>query len=78
MRPKPHPSPASTASNSRGGAPTKDSDIRALSLDAACLRRKCDEAPAIGYAFFKAWLPHLAGRMQMQQLRLLDLYGGGG
>jgi len=54
------------------------SDIRALSLDAACLRRKCDEAPAIGYAFFKAWLPHLAGRMQMQQLRLLDLYGGGG
>jgi CRP/FNR family cyclic AMP-dependent transcriptional regulator len=54
------------------------SDVRALSLDAACLRRKCDESPEIGYAFFKAWLPHVAGRMRMQRLRLLDLYASGG
>jgi CRP-like cAMP-binding protein len=50
-------------------------DVRAIALDAACLRRKCDESPALGYQMFKAWLPHLAARMKAQRLQMLDLYG---
>ncbi len=51
------------------------SDVGATRLDAACLRRKCDETPALGYRMFKGWLPHLAARMRAQRLQLLDLYG---
>ncbi|MEX5728770.1 CRP/FNR family cyclic AMP-dependent transcriptional regulator [Rhodovulum iodosum] len=54
------------------------SNVRALSLDAACLREKCDAIPAVGYAFFRAWAPHVAQRMRAQRMRLLDLYGSGG
>jgi CRP-like cAMP-binding protein len=50
-------------------------DAGGLRLDAACLRRKCDAQPAIGYRLFKAWLPHLTERMRAQRLQMLDLYG---
>lgn len=51
------------------------SEVRAVSLDAACLRGKCDDNPALGYEMFKHWLPHMAGRVQMLRMQLLDLYG---
>ncbi|MDE3028196.1 MAG: cyclic nucleotide-binding domain-containing protein [Paracoccaceae bacterium] len=51
------------------------SDVRAISLDGACLRRKCDENPALGYALFQNWIPHLAQRMRALRLQVLDLYG---
>jgi CRP-like cAMP-binding protein len=49
-------------------------DVAALRLDAACVRRKCDEAPALGYQMFKLWMPHLARRLRVQHMQLLDLY----
>lgn len=50
-------------------------DVRAISLDAVCLRTKCEANPVLGYQLFKHWLPHLAGRMRALRLQLLDLYG---
>ena len=50
-------------------------DVRAISLDAGCIRGKCDDYPKLGYQMFKHWLPHLAGRIRAQRLQVLDLYG---
>lgn len=50
-------------------------DVGAIGLDAACVLRKCDEHPNLGYQMFKLWLPHLARRVRAQRLQLLDLYG---
>ncbi|MGI1661478.1 cyclic nucleotide-binding domain-containing protein [Palleronia sp. KMU-117] len=50
-------------------------DVSAISLDASCVLRKCDEHPGLGYQMFKLWLPHLAQRVRAQRLQLLDLYG---
>lgn len=49
--------------------------VSAISLDANCMRAKCDENPALGYAMFQHWLPHLAARVRSLRLQLLDLYG---
>jgi CRP-like cAMP-binding protein len=51
------------------------SDVRAVSLDAACLRGKCDENPLLGYNLFKHLLPHMAARVRALRMQLLDLYG---
>jgi CRP-like cAMP-binding protein len=51
------------------------SEAGGLRLDAACLRRECDEQPAIGFRFLKSWLPHLTERMRAQRLQMFDLYG---
>lgn len=53
------------------------SDVSAIALDAACVLRKCDEHPSLGYQMFKLWLPHLARRVRAQRLQLLDIYGAG-
>lgn len=53
-------------------------EVSCVSLDAACLRGKCDEDPALGYQLFKYWLPHLAARFRAQRLQLVDLYGVNG
>lgn len=50
-------------------------DVTAISLDAGCVLRKCDENPHLGHQMFKLWLPHLAQRLHAQRLQLLDLYG---
>ena len=39
------------------------SPVRAVSLDAECMRSKCDANPALGYAMFQNWMPHLAARL---------------
>lgn len=49
-------------------------EVRATSLDAACLRAKCDADPHIGYDVMKRFLPIVAERLQTTRLRLLDLY----
>lgn len=50
-------------------------EVRAVSLDAACLRGKCEENPVLGYQMFKHWLPPMARRMTALRMQLLDLYG---
>lgn len=51
------------------------SEAGGLRLDAACLRRTCDDDPVVGYRVLKAWAPYLADRMRAQRLQMLDLYG---
>ncbi|MEZ5652353.1 MAG: cyclic nucleotide-binding domain-containing protein [Burkholderiaceae bacterium] len=53
-------------------------DVRAVSLDAGCLRDKCDREPALGYLMFKTWSPHMVRRMHAMRLQALDLYGAPG
>ena len=48
--------------------------IRATSIDAQCLRKKCDDNPALGYQVMKRFLPILADRLQAARVQLVDLY----
>jgi CRP/FNR family transcriptional regulator, cyclic AMP receptor protein len=50
-------------------------DVRAISLDGACLRGKCETNPALGYTMFQNWVPHLITRLQSLRMQVLDLYG---
>jgi len=50
-------------------------EIRAISLGAVCTRQKCDESPVLGYRMFQHLLPHMATRVRVLRLQLLDLYG---
>jgi CRP/FNR family cyclic AMP-dependent transcriptional regulator len=49
--------------------------VRALSLDGACLRAKCEKDPAFGYQLMKLFAPVLIQRLDATRLQLLDLYG---
>lgn len=49
----------------------------AIALDGVCLRGKCDEDPALGYAFMQRVAHVMYERLQSSRVRLLDLYGGG-
>ena len=51
------------------------SDVRAVSLDATCMRGKSEDNPALGYQMFKHWLPHMASRVRALRMQLLDVYG---
>ncbi len=46
-------------------------------LDAACLRGKCDDDPALGYEMYKRFAGLVRDRLQATRLQLLDLYGNG-
>ncbi len=48
--------------------------VRAIGFDAACLRGKCEENPAIGYALLKRFVPALVERLKAVRLQSLDLY----
>jgi len=48
---------------------------RAIGIDAACLRNKCDADPQLGYEMMKRFLPVLAKRLNATRLQLLDVYG---
>ena len=50
-------------------------DLRAVALDAVCLRGKADADPALGYALMQRFVPEVVRRLQATRLRLLDLYG---
>lgn len=48
---------------------------RAIALDGACLRRKCDEIPSLGYELMKRFARVLDESLQASRLQLLDVYG---
>jgi hypothetical protein len=48
---------------------------RAIALDGACLRRKCEDIPSLGYELMKRFARVLDESLQASRLQLLDLYG---
>jgi CRP-like cAMP-binding protein len=52
--------------------------VRATVFDGACLRRKCDADPALGYELMKRFARVFSDRLASTRLRLLDVYGSGG
>jgi CRP-like cAMP-binding protein len=53
-------------------------DVRAIRVDGQCLRGKCDEDPALGYALMKRFSRLMIQRIESTRLQLLDLYGQAG
>ncbi len=49
--------------------------VRAISLDAQCLRSKCQTDHDLGYAMMLRFVPVLVQRLQATRLQLLDVYG---
>ena len=52
--------------------------VRAVSVDAICLRAKCDEDPGLGYVLMQRIAGVMRQRLQSARLRLLDLYAPAG
>jgi len=48
---------------------------RAIGIDAACLRGKCEADHHLGYEMMKRFLPILVQRLHATRLQLLDVYG---
>jgi CRP/FNR family cyclic AMP-dependent transcriptional regulator len=48
--------------------------VRALALDGACLRKKCEDDPALGFELMKRFAQVAVRRLEATQLQLLDLY----
>jgi CRP-like cAMP-binding protein len=46
----------------------------ALSFDAACLRRKCEEDHDLGYELYRRFTPVIAQRLQATRLQVLDVH----
>ncbi len=51
--------------------------VSAVVVDASCLREKCDQDPALGYALMQRVAGVMYQRLQSARVRLLDLYGAG-
>ena len=49
--------------------------VRALALDGACLRTKCEKDPAFGYEITKRFTQLVVARLEATRMQLLDLYG---
>jgi CRP-like cAMP-binding protein len=49
--------------------------VRAVAVDGACLRGKCDDDPALGYDLMRRFSAVMIERLQATRMRLLDLYG---
>ncbi|WP_029008297.1 cyclic nucleotide-binding domain-containing protein [Azospirillum halopraeferens] len=49
--------------------------VRAISLDAACLRAKMEENHEMGYRLLQRFVPVMAERLTAARLQLQDLYG---
>jgi len=47
---------------------------RAISLDATCLRGKCEDDHDLGYEMMKRFMPILLQRLQAARLQILDVY----
>jgi len=48
---------------------------RAIALDAACLRGKCEDDHSLGYELMKRFMPILIQRLHASRLQILDVYG---
>lgn len=51
--------------------------VRAIGMDARCLRQKCDTNHDVGYELMQRFVPLLVERLQATRLQLLDVYGPG-
>lgn len=49
--------------------------VRATAFDGACLRKKCDADPALGYELMKRLAHIVSDRLETTRLQLLDIYG---
>lgn len=49
--------------------------VRAIGIDATCLRDKCETDHHLGYEMMKRFMPVLIGRLEGARLQALDLYG---
>jgi CRP-like cAMP-binding protein len=49
--------------------------VRAIAMDAACLRQKCEADHHLGYEMMKRVVPILVQRLQATRLQVLDVYG---
>jgi CRP/FNR family cyclic AMP-dependent transcriptional regulator len=50
-------------------------EVRAIGIDARCLRRKCEADHDFGYAMMMRFVPVLVDRLQASRLQVLDVYG---
>ncbi len=48
--------------------------VRAIAIDAACLRNKCESDHNLGYAVMKRLAPVLIDRLHTTRLQMLDVY----
>lgn len=49
--------------------------VRAIAMDASCLRQKCEDDHDLGYEMMKRFVPVLVERLQATRLQILDVYG---
>ena len=49
--------------------------VRAIGMDARCLRQKCDADHDVGYEMMLRFVPLLVSRLQATRMQLLDVYG---
>jgi CRP-like cAMP-binding protein len=49
--------------------------VRAIGMDAKCLRGKCDADHDLGYEMMLRFVPLLVSRLQATRMQLLDIYG---
>jgi CRP-like cAMP-binding protein len=49
--------------------------IRAVAVDGACLRGKCEQDPAFGYELMRRFAAIMLERLQATRVRLADIYG---
>ena len=49
--------------------------VRAVRMDGACLRAKCDDDPRLGYELLRRFARLTVNRLQATRLQLLDVYG---
>ncbi|MCW5746021.1 MAG: cyclic nucleotide-binding domain-containing protein [Alphaproteobacteria bacterium] len=49
--------------------------VRAIAMDATCLRQKCEADHHLGYDMMKRFVPVLVERLHTTRLQLLDVYG---
>ncbi len=50
--------------------------VRAVAMDATCLRRKCEDDHDLGYEMMKRFVPVLVERLHGTRMQILDVYGG--
>ncbi|NNE39276.1 MAG: Crp/Fnr family transcriptional regulator, partial [Gammaproteobacteria bacterium] len=53
-------------------------DVRAISIDARCLRGKCEEDNKFGYEMMTRFVPILVERLGQTRIQLLDIYSHNG
>ncbi|MCJ7827054.1 MAG: cyclic nucleotide-binding domain-containing protein [Demequinaceae bacterium] len=56
---------------------TASEETSAVAFDGSCLRDKCENDPAVGYALMKRVMLVMYDRLRAARMRLLDLYGAG-